>query len=355
MATNIKYLDLTGLGKYNLKIQGWVNDKIDAKIAANNTDKQGEIDKGVSAFNAWVKFLEGSEGTTLNMNQITTKLSDITGEIAGLKSSKADKATTLAGYNIGDAYTKTETDGKITTEIGKVKTTVTTNGSLVSLTPAGTGVNMTISVDESGLTAALAGKANKATTLAGYNIGDAYTKTEVNTELDKKADKATTLAGYKIGDAYTKTEIDNTVSGINKNIGDILNAIEGGTHFIGVKTELPGTANNGDIVIVGNKEYIYDSANTGNKWIELGDTTEEGTRISAIEKVLGNDTTTTIATRITNAINDLDVEGNSTTPTTGYDVKAISQISQTDGKISVDAYVNIGSITEAEIQGLNWA
>ena len=53
---------------------------------------------------------------------------------------------------------------------------------------------------------------------------------------------------------------------------------------------------NGDIVIVGNKEYIYDSANTGNKWIELGDTTEEGNRISAIEKVLGNDTTTTIAT-----------------------------------------------------------
>lgn len=29
-------------------------------------------------------------------------------------------------------------------------------------------------------------KADKATTLAGYNIGDAYTKTEVNTELDKK-------------------------------------------------------------------------------------------------------------------------------------------------------------------------
>ena len=30
------------------------------------------------------------------------------------------------------------------------------------------------------------GKADKATTLAGYNIGDAYTKTEVNTELGKK-------------------------------------------------------------------------------------------------------------------------------------------------------------------------
>ena len=355
MATNIKYLDLTGLGKYNVKIQGWVLDKIDAKIAANNTAKHEEINKGVSAYNAWVKFLEGAEGSTLNMNQISTKLSDITGDIAGLENSKADKATTLAGYGITDAYTTSQADGKIATEIGKVKTTVSKDGTLVSLTTAGTGANMTISVDESALNTALDGKANKATTLAGYNIGDAYTKTEVNTELDKKANKATTLSGYGITDAYTKTEVDNTVSGINKNIEDILNAIEGGTHFIGVKTELPGTANNSDIVIVGNKEYIYDSANTGNKWIELGDTTEEGNRISAIEKVLGNDTTTTIATRITNAINALVVEGNDTTPTTDYDVKAISQISQTDGKISVDAYVNIGSITEAEINGLNWA
>lgn len=40
---------------------------------------------------------------------------------------------------------------------------------------------------------AIEGKADKATTLAGYNIGDAYTKTEVNTELGKKQNK---LEGY---------------------------------------------------------------------------------------------------------------------------------------------------------------
>lgn len=31
-------------------------------------------------------------------------------------------------------------------------------------------------------------------------------------ELAKKADKATTLAGYGIGDAYTKTEVDAAIS-----------------------------------------------------------------------------------------------------------------------------------------------
>lgn len=47
---------------------------------------------------------------------------------------------------------------------------------------------------------ALDGKANKATTLAGYNISDAYTKTEIDTALSNKANVATTLSGYGITD-----------------------------------------------------------------------------------------------------------------------------------------------------------
>src|SRR5699024_3070946 len=48
-------------------------------------------------------------------------------------------------------------------------------------------------------------KADKATTLAGYGITDAYTKSEidgkgflVDSDIENKADKATTLAGYGI-------------------------------------------------------------------------------------------------------------------------------------------------------------
>ena len=83
---------------------------------------------------------------------------------------KADAATTLTGYGIADAYTKTETD----TAIGK--------------------------------------KADKATTLTGYGIADAYTKTETDTAIGKKADKATTLTGYGIADAYTKTAADAKIT-----------------------------------------------------------------------------------------------------------------------------------------------
>ena len=61
-------------------------------------------------------------------------------------------------------------------------------------------------------TAQIANKADKATTLAGYGITDAATKTELNAKADKsalaaKADKATTLAGYGITDAATMASI----------------------------------------------------------------------------------------------------------------------------------------------------
>ena len=58
----------------------------------------------------------------------------------------------------------------------------------------------------------LSGKADTATTLAGYGITNAYTKDTVDTLLLAKADTATTLAGYGIADAYTKTQVDTALS-----------------------------------------------------------------------------------------------------------------------------------------------
>lgn len=55
----------------------------------------------------------------------------------------------------------------------------------------------------------LSDKADKATTLAGYGITNAYTKTETDDLLDEKADWGTTLSHYGITNAYTKTEVTN--------------------------------------------------------------------------------------------------------------------------------------------------
>ena len=110
---------------------------------------------------------------------------------------KADKATTLTGYGIADAYTKTETD----TAIGKKADKATTL----------TGYGIADAYTKTETDTAVGKKADKATTLTGYGIADAYTKTETDTAIVKKADKATTLTGYGIADAYTKTETDTAI------------------------------------------------------------------------------------------------------------------------------------------------
>lgn len=142
---------------------------------------------------------------------------------------KADKATTLAGYGITDAYTKDETDSLLA---GKA--------------------------DSSAMQSALGNKADKAATLAGYGITDAYTKGETyskeetlskaeieelenaavesfalktaipknvselandagylteHQDISGKADRGTKLAEYGITDAYTKTEADALLAG----------------------------------------------------------------------------------------------------------------------------------------------
>lgn len=60
--------------------------------------------------------------------------------------------------------------------------------------------------------------------------------------------------------AITKSDLDAAVAGLS-----------GAVHFIGVKESLPANGNNGDICIVGNKEYVYSTSDS--QWHELGDET----------------------------------------------------------------------------------
>lgn len=220
--------------------------------------------------------------------------------IAALQTGKADKATTLAGYGITDAYTSSQVDTYISNAVvsmvpsNKVMATYTakyfiTDGAIEIFLANNNGTasksfkitptsilwnNQTIAtVDQ---IPDVSNKADKATTLAGYGITDAYTKTQTNslfvpsvisleddryfggyrTDVDTDdgylvlglrdretpnehhdlyigahsiswdgfplatesyvnqnyASKATTLAGYGITNAYTKTETNNLLS-----------------------------------------------------------------------------------------------------------------------------------------------
>ena len=67
-------------------------------------------------------------------------------------------------------------------------------------------------------------------------------ETAVNTALDGKADKATTLEGYGITDAYTKTAIDEKVQVITDNLNTKITADDVDTKIATAKTETLETA-----------------------------------------------------------------------------------------------------------------
>lgn len=115
----IKVLDLNGLSIYTEESKK-VMDTKDAEILkqskayadglGSNYDPAGTARTKVDA---------------LANGQVTTNKNDI----AGLKNSKANKATTLSGYGIADAYTKTQTTAEINKAVanaGHLKRTIVT-------------------------------------------------------------------------------------------------------------------------------------------------------------------------------------------------------------------------------------
>ena len=161
--------------------------------------------------------------------------------------------TSLAGYGIADAYSKTEADGRYPT----TENTSAVGFSLsdpeamymrrrsdglyffvqrkLSFTPVqqGTGVGQLANVvkigwSTSGLKATVDAqdmgviwtgsnfdpnsKANWGSSLAAYGITNAYTKTEVDSLVGGRAAWSSSLAGYGITNAYTKTEVDSQVT-----------------------------------------------------------------------------------------------------------------------------------------------
>ena len=132
---------------------------------------------------------------------------------SGTVKTVAEADSPVAGYVVGDKYIDLVLANSDDEHIYILVS------DLIDVYTAGTGVIVsgnTISIDvdflDDTIADAIANKADKATTLEGYGITDAYTKTETDALLDEKADNATTLEGYGITDAYTKTEVDTLLS-----------------------------------------------------------------------------------------------------------------------------------------------
>ena len=254
------------------------NAELDKKADKSTTYTKTEVD-GLLGDKADTTAVNTALAGKADTSTVTTLETNLTNSING----KADKATSLTGYGITDAYTKSEVDGMVAGTF-HFKGSKNSYAELQALTGmkegdvyqvadkeyaynGSTWVELGFNIDLSAyattaavaesyatkqnltdglankadtssvytkgqVDTALAGKAATATTLAGYGITDAYTKTAVEGLLDNKADAATTLAGYQISDAYTKTEVDTIKSNLQTSINYKLDGnsiIDGGT------------------------------------------------------------------------------------------------------------------------------
>ena len=154
---------------------------------------------------------DASTGLTVGGNAVIGK-TDTPFSSTGFAVAK-DGAVTAKTVN-GATITGTSFNGVTLSTDGKVNGAVITSNSFngVKLEKGADSHYKVGDVDVTKMQTDVAGKADAATTLTGYGITDAYTKTETDTAVGKKADKATTLTGYGITDAYTKTAADAKIT-----------------------------------------------------------------------------------------------------------------------------------------------
>lgn len=128
-----KFLDLTGLSLYDQKIKAKIKTDDDTTLRtakeyadglSKNYDAAGTAEEKVNALKntevaanaAAIAKLNGEES---EVGSVKKAVKDLEDKLTPTIESKADKATTLAGYGINDAYTKGETDSAIATAIAK--------------------------------------------------------------------------------------------------------------------------------------------------------------------------------------------------------------------------------------------
>lgn len=127
---------------------------------------------------------------------------------------KSDYATKASVEALTDRVGDLETTGGEPNVITAVKV----NGE--ALTPTDKAVNVTVATGSTNGTINVNGKAVAVKGLAAMAYKGSVAKSDLAsalaTELDGKAAKSTTLSGYGITDAYTKTQVDGKISSVYK-------------------------------------------------------------------------------------------------------------------------------------------
>lgn len=172
----------------------------------------------------------------------------------------------------------------------------------------------------------------------------------------------TSISGLQTNVSALQTTVGNAESGLVKDVNDLkgqIGGVTGALHFKGVVEELPedlSTYNEGDVILVGNKEYVCNDEDGTKSWVELGDegsyalktTTVNGKPLSANITLTATDVGADPAGTASNAIAALDVSA----ITVGAN-QTLASISQTDGIIAATPVAI--NIEQSQVNGLTAA
>ena len=193
--------------------QGYVDSKVGA-VETNITNNY--LTKG-DARNTYATTEYVTENVTNILGNETAGLvADVAANktaIAGLQSSKADSATTLAGYGITDAYTKTEVDQKYATKDALSAVETTANA---AATKSYVDTELGKKADTTAVEAITTSLSNYATTDALDDVkataNAAATKSYVDTEFAKYTKTSDLDSGFVSEDEMTAFKTANTAA-----------------------------------------------------------------------------------------------------------------------------------------------
>ena len=172
----------------------------------------------------------------------------------------------------------------------------------------------------------------------------------------------TSISSLQTNVGALQTTVGNAESGLVKDVNDLkgqIGGVTGALHFKGVVAELPvdlSTYSEGDVILVGNKEYVCNDEDGTKSWVELGD---EGSYALKTTTVNGKPLSSNITLTATDV--SADPAGTAAGLIAGLDVAAvtvgagetIASISETDGKIAVSKQAI--AIEQAAVNGLTGA
>lgn len=209
------------------------------------------------------------DGQTVE-NYVNAKVAEVSNSESNLQSTVEElsgRVDTIEGDYLKKAD-KTELENKIAAKAD--------SSALTAVSGRVSTLETTVGTKEKGLVKDVAD-------LQALNITETYaTKNELSAESAKITALQTSDSSQNNKIETLETAKEDHASRIEELEGQIGN-LSGAMHFKGVIEQDPAEItegyNNGDVVLYGNKEYVFNN----NEFVEFGDVTAEGTRITALE------------------------------------------------------------------------